>query len=290
MKKIVSVILLVALATTVLAGCMGGASGFDMSKPINVISREEGSGTRGAFIELFGIEVKGADGKKTDKTTSAAAITNNTSVMMTSVSGDAHSVGYISLGSLNDTVKAVSIDGVVPSTENVKNGTYKVARPFLVATKDNQSNETKDFIAFILSKEGQSVIEKNGYIKNESDTSYTASNITGKITVAGSSSVTPVMEKLAEEYKKLNPKAAIEIQQSDSSSGMTSAIDGICDIGMASRQLNDGEKSKGLKSQVIATDGICLIVNKACSIESLTKDQVKNIFTGITKTWSELSK
>ncbi len=230
------------------------------------------------------------DGKKVDKTATTAAITNNTSVMMTTVSGDAHAIGYISLGSINNTVKALPIDGVTASVENIKNGSYKISRPFLIATKGDQSDATKDFISFILSKEGQEVVKKNGYIPNETTDTFKTTGISGKITIAGSSSVTPVMEKLAEEYKKLNAQINIEIQQSDSSAGMTSAIGGICDIGMSSRALTDTEKEKGLKDQTIATDGIAVIVNTACGVTNLTKEQVKNIFTGNAKAWSEVSK
>lgn len=290
MKKTISICMLLILSLTLFTGCGGGnGGGFDASKAINVVSREEGSGTRGAFIELFGVEEK-IDGKKVDKTATTAAITNNTSVMMTTVSGDAHAIGYISLGSINNTVKALPIDGVTASVENIKNGSYKISRPFLIATKGDQSDATKDFISFILSKEGQEVVKKNGYIPNETTDTFKTTGISGKITIAGSSSVTPVMEKLAEEYKKLNAQINIEIQQSDSSAGMTSAIGGICDIGMSSRALTDTEKEKGLKDQTIATDGIAVIVNTACGVTNLTKEQVKNIFTGNAKAWSEVSK
>lgn len=256
--------------------------------PINVVSREDGSGTRGAFIELFGIEEKNDAGEKVDMTTEAAQITNNTSVMMTTVAGDVSSIGYISLGSLDDTVKALEIDGAEASVDNVKAGDYKVTRPFNIVTKDGLSESAQDFVDFILSTEGQAVVEENGYIPLDETASYSGKAGSDKVVVAGSSSVTPVMEKLKEAYEELNPDAKIEVQQSDSTTGVTSTIDGLCDIGMASRALKDEEASQGITATVIATDGIAVIVNKENTIEGLTSDQVKSIFTGEITDWSEL--
>ena len=256
--------------------------------PINVVSREDGSGTRGAFIELFGIEEKNDAGEKVDNTTEAAQITNNTSVMMTTVAGDVSSIGYISLGSLDDTVKALKIDGAEASVENVKSGDYKVTRPFNIVTKDGLSESAQDFIDFILSTEGQAVVEENGYIPLDGTESYSGKAGSDKVVVAGSSSVTPVMEKLKEAYEELNPDANIEVQQSDSTTGVTSTIDGLCDIGMASRALKDEEASEGVTATVIATDGIAVIVNNDNTIEGLTSDQVKSIFVGDITDWSEL--
>lgn len=265
----------------------GGASASTSpSGEVSVYSREDGSGTRGAFIELFGIEEKDANGDKVDLTTPTAAITNSTSVMMTSVAGDANAIGYISLGSLNNTVKALSIDGAEATAENVKSGTYKVARPFNIVTKDGVSDVAQDFIDYIMSSDGQKVVEENGCISvADNADSYKASGKSGKIVIAGSSSVTPVMEKLAEAYKALNPDVAIEVNQSDSTTGVNMATEGTCDIGMVSRELKDSES--GVKATVIAQDGIAVIVNPDASVDGLTSDQVKGIYTGELITWEE---
>ena len=266
----------------------GGASASTSpSGEVSVYSREDGSGTRGAFIELFGIEEKDANGDKVDLTTPTAAITNSTSVMMTSVAGDANAIGYISLGSLNNTVKALSIDGAEATAENVKSGTYKVARPFNIVTKDGVSDVAQDFIDYIMSSDGKKVVEENGCISVADNAgSYKASGKSGKIVIAGSSSVTPVMEKLAEAYKALNPDVAIEVNQSDSTTGVNMATEGTCDIGMVSRELKDSES--GVKATVIAQDGIAVIVNPDASIDELTSDQVKGIYTGELTTWEDV--
>lgn len=289
MKKILCTL----MGITVIAGCLMGCNAnsgsegtSDKGKEITVISREDGSGTRGAFIELFGVEEKDDSGNKTDKTTSEAIIANKTDVMLTNVSGDENAIGYVSLGSLNDTVKAVKIDGVEASIGNINNGSYKISRPFNIATKSEISEVAKDFMNYILSSEGQAVVEQNKYIKvSDSAKSYSGNKPKGKIVVAGSSSVTPVMEKLKEAYLSINTNAEIEIQQSDSGTGITAAINGTCDIGMASRELKESEL-KALKSTKIAIDGIAVIENKKNTIDSLTKDQVKSIFTGDVTTWS----
>lgn len=301
-KRVLAVVLgaTLALGLFALAGC-GSQSGSNDTKEeaastqeatspsgtISVYSREDGSGTRGAFIELMGIEQKDANGNKVDMTTTSAAITNSTSVMMTSVAGDANGIGYISLGSLNDTVKAVKVDGVEATAANVKSGTYKVARPFNVLTKDGLSDVAQDFIDYIMSADGQKVIEDNGYIAvNDKATAYAASGKSGKVVVAGSSSVTPVMEKLAEAYKALNPDVTIEVQQSDSTTGVNMATEGTCDIGMASRELKDSET--GVKATVIAQDGIAVIVNKDANVDELTSDQIKGIYTGEFTKWEDV--
>lgn len=304
-KKVIGVLMCALLAVGVLgfAGCAGGnggsgsgtGAGSDASSgatspsgQISVYSREDGSGTRGAFIELFGIEEKDASGEKVDMTTMSASITNSTSVMMTSVSGDENGIGYISLGSMNDTVKALKIDGAEATAENVKSGDYKIARPFNIATGDNVSEVTQDFIAYIMSADGQKVIEDNGYIAvDDAAAAYTASSKSGKIVIAGSSSISPVMEKLAEAYKELNPEVTIEVQTSDSTTGMNMASEGTCDIGMASRELKDSETSGGLVPTVIAQDGIAVIVNKNASIDELSSEQVKAIYTGEAVTWED---
>ena len=265
-----------------LVGCSSGEKQQEGSgqstEDISVYSREDGSGTRGAFIELFGLEEKDDQGNKVDTTTDAAAITNSTSVMMTSVKGDPGAIGYISLGSLDDSVKSLKIDGVEATADNVKDGSYKIARPFNIVTTDELTPAAQDFITFIMSKEGQTIVEDNGYIAvSEDAASYT-----------GSSSVTPVMEKLAEAYEQANPEATIEVQQSDSTTGVTMAIEGTCDIGMASRELKDSEMGKGAQSQAIARDGIAVIVPVESAIEGLTSDQVKQIFSGKITSWGDV--
>jgi phosphate transport system substrate-binding protein len=290
-KKTIAILAALTMTIGLVTGCdnNGGNGSFDPTTEITVVSREEGSGTRGAFVELMGVEKKDADGNKVDYTTPEAIKTSSTSVMMTTVSGYEYAIGYISLGSLNDTVKAVMIDGVEATVENIKNGTYTVSRSFNIATKGEQDEVTADFIAYIMSGQGQQVIEDNGYIAASDDPAqYSAKGITGKIVVAGSSSVTPVMEKLKEAYIELNPDVTIEIQQSDSTTGMTSAIEGICQIGMASRDLKDTETEAGLSAIVIANDGIAVIVNNSNPISDLSKESVMKIFTGDITTWSEL--
>lgn len=279
-----------AMGAFALAGCSGGgdsaSSEAGASGAISVISREDGSGTRSAFTELLGV----VDDNKEDITTTSAVVTNSTSVMMTTVAGDPSAIGYISLGSLNDTVKAIEIDGVAPSADAVKDGSYKVARPFNVVTGSEVSEVAQDFLNFIMSAEGQAVISEEGYVTvDDAAKSYTASGLSGKVVAAGSSSVTPVMEKLAEAYEALNSGVTVEVQQSDSSTGVQSAIDGTCDLGMASRDLKDSETSKGVTATVIAMDGIAIIVNNDSAIDGLTSDQVKGIYTGEITDWSDVA-
>lgn len=263
-------------------------SNFDASKEINVTSREDGSGTRGAFIELFGIEQKNDAGEKIDHTTEKAVITNSTAVMMQTVAGDLYSIGYISMGSLDNSVKAVKIDGAEATVANVESGSYKIARPFNIVTKDGISEAAQDFINYIMSADGQAVITGKGYIAVSKNPAYSGKMDSGKIVVAGSSSVTPVMEKLKEAYLALNPNVTMEIQQSDSTTGVTNTIDGTCDIGMASRELKDSEKEKGVSSTVIAMDGIAVIVNNDNGTDNLTSEQVKEIFMGNAAVWSDV--
>ena len=281
MKKMICVIAVVAMMMT---------SVFALADEINVISREDGSGTRGAFVELFGIEQKNAEGKKVDYTTDECDITNSTSVMMTSVAGNDCAIGYISLGSLNDTVKALAIDGAEATVENIKAGTYNVARPFNIATLAGTSEAAQDFIAFIMSAEGQAVIEAKGYIAVvENAAAFEGGKVSGKIVIAGSSSVTPVMEKLTEAYMAINSNVEIELQQSDSSSGMTSTRDGVCDIGMASRELKDSEIEAGLVPMTIAMDGIAVIVSNDNEVNGLTTEQVRDIYMGEITEWSDVN-
>ena len=292
MKKILSLGLAALMTVFALAGCGadsndgGTGTGTDT---ISVLTREEGSGTRGAFIELLGIEEKNADGKKVDKTIDTAETTNSTSVMITTVQGNKAAIGYISLGSLDKSkVKALKVDGAEATTDNVKSGEYKVSRPFNIATKGDTTGVASDFIKFILSADGQAVVEKNGYISEGNTGAYKASGQKGKITIGGSSSVTPVMEKLKEAYVKVNPDVTIYVQQNDSSSGMKGAIDGIYDIGMASRDVKDSEKEAGLNTIKIALDGIAVIVNKDNTLDAITSEQIKNIYTGSLTKWSEI--
>lgn len=292
MKKIstLSKFALVCLASlSFLTACGGSSDSSSQGSTINVVSREEGSGTRGAFIELFGVQEKNADGEKVDLTTNTAIVTNSTAVMLTTVAGDANAIGYASLGSLDDTNKILQIDGVDATVENIKNGSYKISRPFNIVTQDGLSDAAKDFIGFILSSDGQAVVEKSGYIPLDDAPAYTAQTDKGKIVVSGSSSVTPVMEKLKEAYNKINPNVEVEIQQSDSTTGILNAIEGTADIGMASRALEDAELSQGVTETVIALDGIGVIVNKENALSGLTSEQVKAIYTGEITSWDGLS-
>ena len=292
MKKIstLSKFALVGLASlSFLTACGGSSDSGSQGSTINVVSREEGSGTRGAFIELFGVEEKDKNGEKVDLITNTAIVTNSTAVMLTTVAGDANAIGYASLGSLDETNKILQIDGVDATVENIKNGSYKISRPFNIVTKDGLSDAAKDFIGFILSSDGQAVVEKAGYIPLDNAPAYTAKTNKGKIVVSGSSSVTPIMEKLKEAYNKTNPDIEVEVQQSDSTTGIINATEGTADIGMASRNLEDAELEKGVTETVIALDGIGVIVNKDSKVTGLTSEQVKAIYTGEITSWDGLS-
>lgn len=262
------------------------AGDWDSTRDITVVSREDGSGTRGAFIELFGIQEE-VDGEKVDMTTEEANITNSTSVMMSTVAQDEYGIGYISLGSLDDTVKALKIDGTEATADNIKAGTYKISRPFNIAVKEGLSDAAQDFINFILSTEGQEVVADNKYIPLDDTQAYASNGASGKVVVAGSSSVSPVMEKLKEAYASANSNVEIEIQTSDSTTGMQNTIDGVCEIGMASRELKDSELEQGLTPTVIALDGIAVVVNNDNPTDDMTSDQVKSIFTGDVLTWED---
>ena len=287
------------LAIAMLAGCgsstsatsSNGASGddaFDTSEDITVISREDGSGTRGAFIELTGVESKNDAGEKVDNTTDEAQVVNSTAVVLTTVANDPYAIGYISLGALNDTVKAISVDGAEPTVDNIKSGKYTLSRPFNVATKGESDNPVvKDFMAYIMSEEGQAIVSEEGYIAIDDVKPFECTEPEGHIVVGGSSSVSPLMEKLIEAYMKVNTKADVEIQTSDSTTGMTNTIEGSYDIGMASRELKQEELDGGLVNTVIATDGIAMIVNKENSVTDLSKDMIKSIYTGEVTTWAD---
>ncbi len=295
MKKLATLMMTGILALGLLGGCgndnggpadnNGGAPAEGSLGSIVVVSREDGSGTRGAFIELTGVEEKDANGNKMDNTTVAATIASKTDIMMTQVQGNDAAIGYVSAGSLNDNIKALKVDGAAPTPENIQSGAYKLARPFKIATKGQPEGLAKDFIDFIMSKEGQAVVAV-GYIPVEADApAYAGSKPSGKIVIAGSSSVTPIMEKLQEAYIAINPNATIEVQQSDSTAGMQGAIDGICDIGMASRDLKDSEK-ESLTDLSIAIDGIAVIVNNNNPLEDISTDMIKQIYTGAVTDWA----
>lgn len=301
MKKTLAMVLALGMAAMSLTACGGNKTETTAATEaaaageapaaegaITVVSREDGSGTRGAFIELFGIQEKNDAGEKMDMTTEDAEITNSTSVMMTTIAGNQDAIGYISLGSLNDTVKAVKIDGAEATVENIKSGAYKIARPFNIATGAEISDVAADFMKFIMSEEGQTVVEDSGYISQGNEGAYSTAGVSGKVVLAGSSSVTPVMEKLKEAYVVLNPDVTIEVQQSDSTTGMTSALEGVCDIGMASRELKDSELEAGLTPLVMAMDGIAVIVNNDSPVAELTSENVKAIFTGEATDWAEI--
>ena len=284
-KRIASILTAALIGTTVLSAVVSAAP----EGAITVVSREDGSGTRGAFVELMGIEEK-IDGEKVDMTTLEASITNSTSVMMTTVAGDENAIGYISLGSLNDTVKALKVDDVEATAENVANGEYAVARPFNIVTGEEISETAADFMNYIMSAEGQQIVEDNGYIKVDTEAAaYEAADVEGKVVVAGSSSVAPVMEKLAEAYETVNEDVEIEVQVSDSTTGVNFAIEGGCDIGMASRDLKEEEAEQGVTATVIAQDGIAVVVNNANDIEGLTSEQIRAIFVGEITDWAELA-
>ena len=300
-KKITATALFGVLAVSAFAGCGGAGSSsngssdagsdaakFDASKTISVVTREEGSGTRDAFTELTGVLVKDGD-NKTDNTTTSAVTINSTEAVITNVKDNEAAIGYISLGSLNDTVKALKIGGVEATADNVKSGDYAVSRPFNIAYKGELSDVAQDFVDYIMSSDGQKIVSDNGYVTVSENAAYSGKKPSGKISVAGSSSVSPVMEKRAEAYQKVNTNAKVEIQTSDSSAGMQSAMGGTCDIGMASRDLKDEEKS-ALKVETIAKDGIAVIVNNANTCDDLTLDQVKSIYTGETTVWSDIIK
>ncbi len=303
MKKLLVLLLMAVTVTSSLVGCGSGGSGTNSSSEgsnssdisstngsvgvkglISVVSREDGSGTRGAFVELFGIEEKDSSGNRTDHTTTEAIIANSTEIVLSNVAGNPNAIGYVSLGSLKDSVKALQINGVAATVENIKNGSYEIARPFNIATNDSPNEATQDFIHFIMSTEGQSVVEEAGYIQAvDAPNSFESTHATGKIVIAGSSSVSPVMEKLIEAYNAINPNATIELQTNDSTTGLQAVLDGTAHIGMASRDLKDSESS--LSATVIAMDGIVVVVNQANTTETLTPAEVKAIFTGETTIW-----
>ena len=297
MKKSVSLLLAGLMLCGALAGCGGNnntaentdsqteqtSESTGTSGAIHVVSREDGSGTRGAFVELTGVEDDNGD-----NTTVDAEIANRTDAVLTTVAGNEAAIGYVSLGSLNDTVKAVTVDGVEATVDNVKSGTYTLSRPFNIATKGEPTGVAEDFINFILSADGQAIVGEDYITVNDEAEAFTSDGSSGQITVGGSSSVSPVMEQLIEAYEAVNPNAKIELQTSDSTSGMTGAMDGTFAIGMASRELHDDEAGQ-LTAQAIAMDGIAVIVNPANTVDNLTMDQIRSIYVGETTDWSEVA-
>lgn len=294
MRRAMGLALCAVLSIGIVTGCGSSSKGTDsgeskgVSGEISVVTREDGSGTRSAFIELTGVEEKDADGNKMDYTYEDAIVANSTEIVMTTVAGDENAIGYISLGSMSSDVKGLQVDGVDPTAENIINGTYTLSRPFNVVTKEEISDAAQDFMNFIMSGDGQKVISDNGYIEVDNSGAFTSNGASGKVVVAGSSSVTPVMEKLQEAYQAINGDVQIEIQESDSTTGVNFTVDGTCDIGMASRDLSDEESGKGLTATAIAMDGIVTIVNNENEITGLTKEQINDVFRGNITDWAEL--
>lgn len=297
MKKVVSLSLLLVIIGTFIVGCnntnkpeANSSEEFNLDSTINVVSREDGSGTRGAFVEIVGILEKDAEGNEIDNTYEEAIIQNATDAVITTVAGDKYSIGYISLGSINDTVKTLKIEGVEASPENIQNNAYKIARPFNIAYKESLSSLEKDFIDFVLSAEGQSIVLDQGYVQVNTDLpKYNNTDQEGRLVIAGSTSVTPVMEKLAEAYENIHSKVSIEIQSTGSSAGIQAAIEESANLAMASRELKDSELEK-LTAKVIAIDGIAIIVNKENPVEDISLDEIKSIYTGEIIVWEELIK
>ncbi len=298
LRKLLAAAVLTAMAAAV-TGCGSKAedtenknegASWDMKSNISVVSREGGSGTRGAFIELLGVEEKDKDGEEMNNITEEAGITISTSVMISTIAGNEYAIGYISLGSLDDRVKAVKVDGAEATADNIKSGMYEITRTFNIVTKESVSEDVQDFINFIMSSEGQRIIAENNYIPVEDVQRYEPNGAAGKIIVAGSSSVSSLMEKLKDAYMSVNKRVEIEIQISDSKAGITAALDGRCDIGMVSRELEDMEKEEGLVATAIALDGIAVIVNNASTVEDMTSDQIRAVFTGDALSWKEALK
>lgn len=290
-KKMLSLSLILATTTvTVLTGCGSANDGMieDPTGEITVVSREEGSGTRGAFVELMGVEQKNEEGEKFDYTTLMAEVTNSTAVMMTTIQMNDNAIGYISLGSLNEIVKPITIDGVYPSIETVKDGSYPVARPFNVVYDEAVLDEVgNDFLTFVMSEQGQAIVEDCGYVSQGNTGSYLATGMSGELTIGGSSSVTPVVEKIAEKYKEINPNVSIEVQQSDSTTGVTSVDEGVSDIGLVSRAIKEEETALGLSSMTIAMDGIVVVVHVENALEGLPTEVVRDIWTGKITDWED---
>ena len=256
-----------------------------LTSDITVISREEGSGTRGAFVEIMGV----VDADEVDATVQTAEVVNSTSVVTQTVAGKPAAIGYMSMGSLYSSVKALQVDGVDATVENVKNGSYAVSRPFMICYKEENLSELgRDFVNFIMSADGQAILGEDYIAVDENAAAYTSSGLSGNLSVNGSTSVGPVMMELAEAYMNLNSGVTIDVQQTGSGAGITAAVDGSCEIGMSSRELKEEEVAEGLTPVQIAIDGIAVIANQENPVAGLTTEQIREIFLGNITNWSEL--
>ncbi|HBC29891.1 MAG TPA: phosphate ABC transporter substrate-binding protein [Clostridiales bacterium] len=291
-SKLLSIITLALMLSMVFAGCTQETPGtpaadFDFDKDITVVARDAASGTRGAFHEIMNIIVKEND-TEVDKLVVGALEFDGTDKVITAIEGDKYGIGYISLGSVSERIKAVAVDGVEPTVENVRSGSYSVSRPFLLVTKGTESKLVKDFLKFTESAEGQAITNEMKFIGAiDAPGEYTASGMSGTIKVAGSTSVAPLMEKLQEAYNELNPDVTFETQAQGSSQGIKAAIDGSYDIGMASRELKAEEASE-LNRYVLAIDGIAVIVNNENPKSDLAADDITNIYIGEITKWNEV--
>jgi len=313
MKKVIALVLACMFALTALAAC-GGDSGadpvvvteatpepapvqevdepdtqvplappaddFDADRVIAVFTREDGSGTRDAFVSLTGVG---------DDMYVEAVVESETNQILTKIESNDTAIGYVSVGSLNPNVKALEIDGIAPSNETIMDGSYKLQRPLLVCVNADKENDplVKDFIAFMISAEGQEQSASKWTVIDSDAPSYTSAGLSGVLKVGGSTSVEPLMQKLAEAYIALNPDVDIEISGGGSGTGINEATEGIIDIGMSSRNLKDEEKG-ALTATVIALDGVAVIINPANPITNMTTEQVRAIFTGEITRWNQL--
>jgi phosphate transport system substrate-binding protein len=297
MKKILilAAILIGALAFTACGsdddngnGTTTGSS-WDASRQVNVIARDPGSGTHAAFIELLGIEVS-ADGNVTDNTYIGAYIAPSTGGVITTVAGDEFAIGYISMGAMNTSVRALSVDGIAATVENVQNGTYPVFRSFYMAVQPVLSPEAAAFLAFIQSAEGQDVIAGRNYVPAfASPAAFVApEGLSGTVVAAGSTSMTDITQRLAEAFEAVVPGVSVEVHSSGSGAGITAAIDGIADIGLTSRAIRDGELEQGVISETMAHDGIVVVVNNSSPVTALTSSQIHDIFVRDVTRWNEV--
>ena len=295
MKRVIASVCAAALALSMVAcgsdaststsTSTGSESGASAS--ITVVTREDGSGTRSAFVELTGVETD-----EGDMTIATAQVANSTNNVMTSVQAEPSAIGYISMGSLNETVKGIAVDGVEPTTDNVKAGTYPISRPFNIVTNGDisaQDELTQDFVNWVMSADGQAICTEEGYIGDDAAEAYTSTQPSGSLAVGGSSSVSPVMEKLIETYMAdVNPNASIDLQTTDSTNGVTGALDGTYNIGMASRAISDDEASQGAVSTQLAMDGIAVIVNTENTVSNISMDSLRGIYTGEVTDWADV--
>ena len=261
----------------------GSAAGdFDVATDIHVITREDGSGTRGAFSEIANIVDENGD----DAITQSATVQNGTSAVMQGVAGDVYAIGYISLGSLDNSVKAVNVNGIEATPENIMSGDYEVARNFNVAYGGELSEVAQDFWDFMFSAQAQELVAEEGYVSVDTEaTEYEAKALAGDITIVGSTSVQPIMERMAQAYREYNPDVVIDITAPGSGAGVTAAIDGTADIGMASRELSDEEQAQLSETAAIAVDGIAVILHLDNITEDLSLEDISGIYSGDITTW-----